>query len=364
MDFPPDFVPPSDDDDFRVPLQRLMDVVAQVDKDHPDVRLLAAHVAVTIAAILNANENVADENDALTGQNRKLTARVERLERTVGRQKKKLDEALATAAELRTITAAERRLRRRAEQARDDAAPASNGPQPAASGDGELARLRAELQRAHADVDRLATAAEDADRERDLVLHRRAELAVLLDTFGADEPDEDELPDLAGSFGEVLVAGRHQLLEFSLDTTIVDGLDQHAQAPAWRRCVAGTLATMARYATAKVDARDAGRSPGPDLADLKAFARSGHDLVLISPDRIALSESPAVTRTARFAVQRRFPVPRTVDAAGTTTVLAHIRIGRKPPAPRLYFLDRTDVPGDGKIYLTYLGPHLDNRLTD
>lgn len=364
MDIPPDFVPPRDDeDDYRVPLQRLMDVVAQVDKDHPDVRLLAAHVAVTIAAVLNDSDSLANENDALTTQNRKLAARVERLERTVSRQKKKLDEALATAAELRTVNSAERRLRRRAEQTRDDAALAGN-QQPAAARDDELAQLRTQLQQMHAEVDRLAAAAEDADRERDLALHRRAQLAVLLDTLGADEPDEEERPEPPGSFSEVLVDGQHPLLEYSLDTTITDSLDRHAQAPAWRRCVADTIATMTIYATAKADARRAGQPLGPDLADLKAFTRSGHDLVLISPERIALSESPAVTRTARFAQQRRFPVPRTVDPAGITTVLAHIRIGRKPPAPRLYFLDRTDVPGDGKIYLTYLGPHLDNRRTD
>jgi len=363
VDFPPDFVPPSDNPDFRVPLQRLMDVTEQVDKDNPDVRLLSAHVAVVVAAVLNDSENVADENNALTAQNRKLAARVDRLDRIVGRQKKKLDEALAAAAELRTINSAERQLRRRAEQTRDDAALASQ-QQPAATRDDELAHLHAQLQLAHAEVDRLATAAEDAERERDIALHRRAQLAVLLGMLGSDEPDEVQQAEPPGSFSEVLADGRHPLLEYSLDTTTTDGLDRHAQAPAWRRCVADTIATMTVYATAKADARRDGRPLGPDMADLKAFTRSGHDLVLISPDRIALSESPAVTRTARFAQQRRFPVPRTVDPAGTTTVLAHIRIGRKPPAPRLYFLDRTDVPGDGKIYLTYLGPHLDNRLTD
>jgi hypothetical protein len=345
------------------PLPRLKDAIEQVDKDHPDVRLLSAHVAVVVSAVLSDSENVADENDALTAQNRKLSARVERLERTVGRQRRKLDEALATVAELRTIGNAERRLRRRAEQTRDDAVRASDNQQQPTAVD-ELVQLHRQLQQAHTDIDRLATAAEDAERERDTALHRRAQLAILLETLGADEPDEVEQPAAPDTSGEVLAYGRHPLVEYSLDQTITDGLDRHAQAPAWRRCVADTIATMTVYATAKADARRTGKPLGPDLADLKTFTRSGHDLLLISPERIALSESPAVARPARFAQQRRFAVPRTVDPAGTTTVLAHIRIGRNPPAPRLYFLDRTDVPDDGKIYLTYLGPHLDNRLTD
>jgi hypothetical protein len=98
VDSPPAFVPPNDDLDFMEPLLRLKDAIEQVDKDHPDVRLLSAHVAVVVSAVLSDSESVAGENDALTAQNRKLSARVERLERTVGRQKKKLDEALATVA--------------------------------------------------------------------------------------------------------------------------------------------------------------------------------------------------------------------------------------------------------------------------
>jgi len=63
------------------PLQRLMDVTEKVDKDHPDVRLLAVHVAAVVSAVLSDSENVAEENDTLTAQNRKLATRVERLEK-------------------------------------------------------------------------------------------------------------------------------------------------------------------------------------------------------------------------------------------------------------------------------------------
>lgn len=212
VDSPPVFVPPNDDLEFMEPLLRLKDAIEQVDKDHPDVRLLSAHVAVVVSAVLSDSENVADENDALTAQNRKLSARVERLERTVGRQKRKLDEALASVAELRTIGNAERRLRRCAEQTRDDAVRASdNQHQPTAVD--ELVQLRRQLKQADTDIDRLATSAENA--ERDNALHRRAQLAILLETLGADEPDEVEQPAAPDTFGEVLACGRHPLVEYS-----------------------------------------------------------------------------------------------------------------------------------------------------
>jgi HAMP domain-containing protein len=364
-DTPPTFVTPTDDapDPFET-LQRLTDVMQRVDQEHPDVRLLSAHIAVVVAALLNDSEDVAEENDKLTTQSRKLAARVERLEKTTGRTRQQLNQALAAAGELRTNVNAERRLRRRAEQTRDDAHRLTDVQQRPASNDDELARLQSRLQQAHAEIDKLTTALEDAENDRDTAIRDRALLAARAEERDLTEADEPPQPPAPDSFAEVLARGEHPLLVYSLDRSITDSLDRHPEtSAAWCRCVTDAIATMIAYATAKAEARRTGQPAGPALADLRSFARSG-DRARISPNRIALSETRAVTGTARYARQRRFPVPRTVDPRGTATVLAHIRIGRRPPAPRLYFLDRTDDPDDGRIYLAYLGPHLDNRLTD
>ncbi|RSM65113.1 hypothetical protein DMB66_17715 [Actinoplanes sp. ATCC 53533] len=362
-DAPPRFVPPNDDHiDPTEAAQRFFEALKTVDKEHPDVRLISAHAAVTVAAALHDYEDVSEENDRLTAQNRKLAARVARMEQAAKQAKRNLNEAVAAAGEARTVLSAERRLRRRAEQARDQALTAS-APQPARDG-GEIGQLRAELQQAHTELDELVATVEAADIERDAAIQRHAMLAIRLATLDMEEQDQPVEPPAAASFAEVLAHAEHPLLVLSLDQSITKGLDEHTHASGWRRSVAATLATMIAYATVKSDARQAGQSAGPDLADLRAFTRSGHDHVQISPTRVALSESVAVTGTDRLAQQRRFPVPRSVDAAGTALVLAHVRIGRRPPAPRLYYLDRTDIPGDGKIYVVYLGPHLDNRLTN
>lgn len=359
----PVFVAPTDTPlDFHEPLQRLNEALETVDTDIPDVRLLSAHTAVTIAALLNDSDDLATQNDQLVASNRKLAAHADRLQRAIDRMNRKLNDALASGSELRTNLNAERRLRRRAEQARADTDRLGD-TQPARASDEENARLYAQLQQAHADIDNLVVLAEAAENERDQEIQRRALLAIRLAVIEGDEPVEQELPPPA-SFGDVLTQAKHPLLVYTLDQSITDDLDRHPQAETWRRCATAALATMAAYAAAKAEARRPGQAPGPDLADLAAFTRSGHTQVQISPSRIALSESATVTGSTRLAQQRRFAVPQTVEATGAATMFAHIRLGRRPPAPRLHFLDRTDRPDDGKIYLGYLGPHLRTSTTN
>jgi hypothetical protein len=57
-DAPPTFVLPNDNPGYHEPLQRFTDVLETVDTTHPDVRLLAAHASVAVAAVL------ADSDDA------------------------------------------------------------------------------------------------------------------------------------------------------------------------------------------------------------------------------------------------------------------------------------------------------------
>jgi hypothetical protein len=342
-DVPLEFVLPSDDGiDAMEAAQRFLEAIQTVDTAHPDVRLVCAQAMVTVAATLHEHEVISEENDRLTAQNRKLAARVNRMENAAKQTRRKLDEAVAAAGEARTVLNAERRLRRRAEQARDEALTAD--PPQLSTGSDEIMEVRAQLRQARTELDALIAAMEAAEVERDIAIQRHAMLAIRLATLDSEEQSQSVEPPAAASFAEVLARAKHPLLVLSLDESITKGLDQHSPAAGWRRSVAATLATMSAYATAKADARQAGQPAGPDLSDLRAFARSGDEQVQISPSRVALSESVAVTGVGRLAQQRRFAVPHTVDPGGTTTVLAHVRIGRRPPAPRLYYLDRTDIP--------------------
>lgn len=60
----------------------------------------------------------------------------------------------------------------------------------------------------------------------------------------------------------------------------------------------------------------------------------------------------------KWGAERSFPVPTEVDPRGHSVMVAHIRIGPHPPAPRVYFLDRVDH-GDG-VLVGWIGPHLTN----
>lgn len=79
---------------------------------------------------------------------------------------------------------------------------------------------------------------------------------------------------------------------------------------------------------------------------------------------IALRESSSVNNNPRSRGERTFYVPRDVDRSGRIYMPMHIKIaegGR--PAPRLHFYD--DTAGQtGKIYVSYIGPHLHNGQTN
>lgn len=79
---------------------------------------------------------------------------------------------------------------------------------------------------------------------------------------------------------------------------------------------------------------------------------------------IAVRESSSVNNNPRSRGERTFGVPREVDPSGRVYMPTHIKIaegGR--PAPRLHFYDDT-AGRTGKIYVSYIGPHLHNGQTN
>lgn len=219
---------------------------------------------------------------------------------------------------------------------------------------------------AWAERDLYAGLLDTAEAERDAAIRARALLAARLADLqpgGEPEPEPADTGAGPGTFAEVFAQAEHPLLVFTLDLDTAIALDQHPQGPAWRRRTADTLATRAAYATAKAAARAAGHPPGPELADLAAFARHGGPEVALSAAAVALGESRRVSTDPKFVQAHTFDVPTQVNPAGRAPMFAHVRIGGvQPPAPRLHFYD--DSTGTGHLIIGYLGPHLPSSRTN
>lgn len=127
------------------------------------------------------------------------------------------------------------------------------------------------------------------------------------------------------------------------------------------------------------------------LDDLMQFARNSWEFTLVLSDYLRAKQdgfsggvdeyirnTPAGLRTVgpkkhargetavtmqQFGHQRRFPVPAHIDPSGSLLMEAHFRLGRAGMAsPRMYYHDASQV--DGRVYIGYIGVHLDNTQTN
>lgn len=339
----------------KTPTEVVLDAMAALTTDTPDVRRFAAAALTAVTDASTDAVEAADSFNELTSKTKQLLAQVF----------KQMEERTAETDDLQTRLQAERAQRRRAELARDQAL-ADRTAEAAADDEAEVRRLRGELSAAWIDRDLHAGLLDAAEAERDAAIRARALLAARLADLDPDtEPEPEPADDGAGpgTFAEVFVQAAHPLLVFTLDVDTAAALDQHPQAPAWRRRAADTLATMAAYATAKATTRAAGHQPGPELADLAAFARHGGPEVVLSAGAVALGESRRTSTDPKFVQARTFDVPAQVNPTGQAPMFAHVRIGGvQPPAPRLHYYD--DTTGTGHLIVGYLGPHLPSSRTN
>jgi hypothetical protein len=288
-------------------------------------------------------------------------ADVDRLRRQAG----ELEDRLAEARQQITLKS---QALKRAEDDRDAAlAEAARLRACTAAGAGAEATAR-QLADALAERDLYEAAYEEAQAERDAAVRERSRLAGRLaaatrEDLTAEPAGSEQEP---GTFRDLLdgAARRYELLVFDhLDTKAAAALDLHPKAASWRRKTADALATLAAYAQAKQAARGERRPPGPHLADLLAFVRSGGPGAVITASTIALSESATVSGNEKYRQARTFAVRPGTGPGGTAYFGAHIKIERfKAPAPRLHFYDDTDATG--LIYIGYCGPHLPTGKTN
>jgi hypothetical protein len=82
-----------------------------------------------------------------------------------------------------------------------------------------------------------------------------------------------------------------------------------------------------------------------------------------APGAHSTQESDSVERSPRLRRLRVFPVPRAVSPDGAIFMGAHFKIARKGlVSPRMHYHD--DAGHSGKIYVGYIGKHLQNAHTN
>lgn len=117
----------------------------------------------------------------------------------------------------------------------------------------------------------------------------------------------------------------------------------------WARKTWRSLMALESYAQA--------RERGESTSGFWHYCQSG--LAPISHHQVSVHESDQVQQM--WADQRTFAVPASVHPWGRVKMFAHIRIDNRPPAPRMYYLDRT-AHGQG-VLVGYIGAHLTTTRT-
>ncbi|MET9712569.1 hypothetical protein [Nocardiopsis alba] len=164
-----------------------------------------------------------------------------------------------------------------------------------------------------------------------------------------DSPDTRVEP---ASYADLLThLPRLEQVTFTGDPDQALGLDRRCcgRKKTWARKTWASLIALEGYAQA--------RARGESTSGFWHYCRSG--IAPISHHQVSLQESTQVRQM--WAEERLFPVPASVHPKGRVRMFAHIRIDNRPPAPRVYYLDRT-AQGEG-ILVGYIGAHLTTTRT-
>ncbi|GAB2445505.1 hypothetical protein GCM10027187_08570 [Streptosporangium sandarakinum] len=147
-------------------------------------------------------------------------------------------------------------------------------------------------------------------------------------------------------------------VEFTGDIDKVWKLEEKAQSSTWAQTAWKVVLAFQEYAESVIE----GRFKGGDFRRWCSEPPSG--VSAISAGKVKPDESESVRTNTRMRRQREFPVPPEVHHSGRVHMWSHIYIGGNAgmSSPRLHFHD--DVHGTGKIYIGYLGPHLEVKSTN
>lgn len=198
----------------------------------------------------------------------------------------------------------------------------------------------------------LAESEEQGSRLADQVAYLRQQLTHL---GHADlawlQPPTESITKFPSDYSELLtMLAELPYVAFTGDRASVLDLADHDPMGSWARKTWEVLLALSDYASAKAD---------------RSFVGGFYDYLsneVVAGRKIArhkLAGNESDTVDARWADQRTFRVPKTVDPRGEMYMESHVRIATKrSTSPRLYFFDATGR--DQQIYVGYIGRHLTN----
>jgi hypothetical protein len=202
-----------------------------------------------------------------------------------------------------------------------------------------------------------AVTAEEAEKRNDEVRYLRAELRErgAFDVIHSAVPDKS-VTHYPSSFSDLLERAR---LDPSgvIFTGVVDNATELDNIDSLRKCCRtawDAILTLRDYVRARVD--------GNCVHGLDSYlSNTPLDYRTFPPSKFAQQESS--NTMARYGDERKFPVPKPVDASGCATMVAHFKLGKiGMVSPRMYILD--DFCGTGLVYIGYIGRHLTNTQTN
>lgn len=213
--------------------------------------------------------------------------------------------------------------------------------------------LRTTLEDAQLELELSQFDVEDRDA-RIAWLHKRLKEDGDYEAAYAEVPEEFRATRPA-SFGELLTRLEQiPCVEFTGDPDEVEKLNQVDTNDAALRTAWDAVLALQDYARARADgACDKG------LAHYLRHTPSGYQTF---PHGKFAENETGVTMQG-YGDQRIFPVPTEIDAKGSVAMKTHFKLARiGMRSPRMHVYD--GHPGTAKIYIGYLGSHLDNTQTN
>lgn len=219
--------------------------------------------------------------------------------------------------------------------------------------DAELADLRTQLEEALLEA---AVAEESRALVEQEARHLRGELAKAGNPDTVWQPPEDPRDRIPTGFSDILRWFKHlPHVEFTGDDSATEDIDRVDDTGKFAITCWEQLCALDDYARAKLEGKISCGVKGYLEETPGGYRTTG-------PKKHASNESNTTRTTPKFAKPRTLPVPVEVDPAEEVLMAAHFRIGKRGMySPRMHYYD--DVDGTGKVYVGYIGKHLDNTMT-
>jgi hypothetical protein len=212
----------------------------------------------------------------------------------------------------------------------------------------------------------LSVVEEESARLRRQISHLQTKLVdahLYDDAYGTPlvEPEWD-VPQSLVELATVLQRDSEQrhaaydLVEFCGDIRLVEDVQKRDPVGRYAGAFWEFVRTLHDYARLKVAGEFAGSVHQYLTSDVAGYK--------CSPQRHAGTESESVLTNATWRAQRMLPVPTNAYSDGQILMPAHFKATHADTvAPRMHYWDGIDAEGKGKIYIGYIGRHLDNTKT-